>query len=352
MAQPPTTSRWSDEQLQVILGNLLRTGVLTAAAVVLLGGILYLARHGAACQAIMSFEENHPTSVRSAGSSATYLGEQSRRDPIGTAVADRHARDAGRPVAVGFCEATRSNLRVGKLHGAGVAALQSFWRAAVRACVQIASSEVPLSLWERVRVRAICRKSPVFCRGTNEALTLQFSSSLMRIAGLNRESQHCARGTSRQPSAMQASTSASSRPGYSARICSDRASIGQQIENERHPNAVAANTRLAETNIRVDRDSRQQVRLFHGVSLPFIILHHTADLQQRRRLPPNLARNSDGLMETSAVADRYPGVSRYGSCPICRWVFLRSFSKYISDLRWRKWRRSTFRCALRKSRPR
>jgi len=48
MAQPPTASRWSDEQLQVILGNLLRTGVLTAAAVVLLGGILYLVRHGAA----------------------------------------------------------------------------------------------------------------------------------------------------------------------------------------------------------------------------------------------------------------------------------------------------------------
>ena len=48
MAQPPTTSKWSDRQLQLILGNVLRTGVLAAAVVVLLGGILYLVRHGAA----------------------------------------------------------------------------------------------------------------------------------------------------------------------------------------------------------------------------------------------------------------------------------------------------------------
>ena len=35
-----------------------------------------------------------------------------------------------------------------------------------------------------------------------------------------------------------------------------------------------------------------------------------------------------------------PGVSRYGSWPICCCIFLRSFSKYIRARRWRKCRRS------------
>lgn len=42
-----TPSTWSDERLDQALGNLLRFGVLLAAAVVLLGGVLYLVRHGA-----------------------------------------------------------------------------------------------------------------------------------------------------------------------------------------------------------------------------------------------------------------------------------------------------------------
>jgi uncharacterized membrane protein len=36
---------WGDRRLEVILGNLLRTGVLLSAAVVLLGGSVYLWRH-------------------------------------------------------------------------------------------------------------------------------------------------------------------------------------------------------------------------------------------------------------------------------------------------------------------
>src|SRR5438105_8671508 len=39
--------RWTDTRIEQLLGNLLRTGVLTSAAVVLLGGVLYLVRHGA-----------------------------------------------------------------------------------------------------------------------------------------------------------------------------------------------------------------------------------------------------------------------------------------------------------------
>jgi uncharacterized membrane protein len=38
--------RWDDQRIEVIIGTLLRTGVILSAAVVLFGGILYLTRHG------------------------------------------------------------------------------------------------------------------------------------------------------------------------------------------------------------------------------------------------------------------------------------------------------------------
>lgn len=37
---------WNDQRIEVIIGTLLRTGVILAATVVLFGGALYLARHG------------------------------------------------------------------------------------------------------------------------------------------------------------------------------------------------------------------------------------------------------------------------------------------------------------------
>ncbi len=37
---------WSDEQVEQLVGTLLRTGVIVAGAVVLFGGILYLIRYG------------------------------------------------------------------------------------------------------------------------------------------------------------------------------------------------------------------------------------------------------------------------------------------------------------------
>jgi uncharacterized membrane protein len=39
-------SAWTDQRVEVIIGNLLRAGVTTAAAVVLLGGLIFLARYG------------------------------------------------------------------------------------------------------------------------------------------------------------------------------------------------------------------------------------------------------------------------------------------------------------------
>lgn len=39
--------KWGDKDMQVIIGNLLRGGVLLATAVVAVGGVVYLYRHGA-----------------------------------------------------------------------------------------------------------------------------------------------------------------------------------------------------------------------------------------------------------------------------------------------------------------
>lgn len=45
---PQTRSAWTDEQVEQIVGNLLRIGVSIAAAVVSVGGLIYLIRHGTA----------------------------------------------------------------------------------------------------------------------------------------------------------------------------------------------------------------------------------------------------------------------------------------------------------------
>jgi uncharacterized membrane protein len=41
-----STPSWNDQRIEVIIGTLLRTGVILAASVVLLGGVLYLMHHG------------------------------------------------------------------------------------------------------------------------------------------------------------------------------------------------------------------------------------------------------------------------------------------------------------------
>jgi uncharacterized membrane protein len=38
--------KWQDKDMEVVIGNLLRTGVLTSMAIVITGGIIYLVRHG------------------------------------------------------------------------------------------------------------------------------------------------------------------------------------------------------------------------------------------------------------------------------------------------------------------
>lgn len=44
--RPPGRARWSDEEVDQFLGNLLRAGVIVATIVVVIGGVLFLARHG------------------------------------------------------------------------------------------------------------------------------------------------------------------------------------------------------------------------------------------------------------------------------------------------------------------
>jgi uncharacterized membrane protein len=45
-ASPQPAPKWNDQRIELIIGHLLRSGVLLSAAVVIFGGIVYLVRHG------------------------------------------------------------------------------------------------------------------------------------------------------------------------------------------------------------------------------------------------------------------------------------------------------------------
>ena len=55
---------WTDQRVEIIIGNLLRAGVLLAAATVLAGGATYLARHGMAAPLYQVFR-GEPSDLRS-----------------------------------------------------------------------------------------------------------------------------------------------------------------------------------------------------------------------------------------------------------------------------------------------
>jgi uncharacterized membrane protein len=63
MAEP---RQWSDQKMESIIGNLLRTGVVLSAMVVLAGGALYLARHGSAPADYRIFH-GEPAELRTVG---------------------------------------------------------------------------------------------------------------------------------------------------------------------------------------------------------------------------------------------------------------------------------------------
>ena len=57
------TQKWTDHYVERLIGNLLQAGVILASAVVLLGGVIYLARHGLSAPQYHVFR-GEPTDLR------------------------------------------------------------------------------------------------------------------------------------------------------------------------------------------------------------------------------------------------------------------------------------------------
>lgn len=64
--KPPGRARWTDDEVDQFLGNLLRAGVIIATIVVVIGGVLFLARHGFEVADRRVFQ-GEPTELRSIG---------------------------------------------------------------------------------------------------------------------------------------------------------------------------------------------------------------------------------------------------------------------------------------------
>lgn len=63
------TGRWSDEHVELFIGNLLRWGVVLAAAVTAIGGLIYLALHGGSVADYRAFH-GQPHALTSVGAVA------------------------------------------------------------------------------------------------------------------------------------------------------------------------------------------------------------------------------------------------------------------------------------------
>lgn len=71
-------SSWDDSRIEVIIGTLLRSGVILAAAVVLFGAVLYLARHGHEIPNYAAFH-GEPDSLRNPAEIFQAVGHMSAR---------------------------------------------------------------------------------------------------------------------------------------------------------------------------------------------------------------------------------------------------------------------------------
>lgn len=67
---PESGRAWTDRRMEIILGRLLRSGVIIAAVIVLIGGAIYLVRYGAAASDYRVFR-GEPTDLRTVGGIVT-----------------------------------------------------------------------------------------------------------------------------------------------------------------------------------------------------------------------------------------------------------------------------------------
>ena len=84
---------WTDQRIEIIIGALLRTGVLLAASVVLIGGVLYLVRHGHETIELHRRFHGEPEALKSIPGVVEGIDSVSRPGhySVRTAAADRHA---------------------------------------------------------------------------------------------------------------------------------------------------------------------------------------------------------------------------------------------------------------------
>jgi uncharacterized membrane protein len=72
---------WTDERVERVIGNLLRWGVILAAAVVLAGGVIYLARYGSTIPDYRVFR-GEPSDLRNVSGIVTGAGSWHSRGVI------------------------------------------------------------------------------------------------------------------------------------------------------------------------------------------------------------------------------------------------------------------------------
>jgi hypothetical protein len=85
---------WTDRRMDMVIGNLLRSGVVLSALIVLFGAVIYLVRHGHSPTEYRVFR-GEPSDLRSVrGILRDALALRGRGHPARTAVPHR---DSGRP---------------------------------------------------------------------------------------------------------------------------------------------------------------------------------------------------------------------------------------------------------------
>ena len=135
-AESAGPSAWKDQRIELIIGNLLRAGVLLSASVVVIGGIIYVSRHGSAIVDYRNFR-GELSPLRNFAGIIHGMRQLSGRAIIqfGLLLADRHTGGPGYLLRRRIRLGTRLPLRGLYAGGAGGAHLQPLrWRFALIVC--------------------------------------------------------------------------------------------------------------------------------------------------------------------------------------------------------------------------